>query len=67
MREWQHIDNAPKDGTRIVVTDGITITIAKWGRSNGQEGWIECIDMARKGIDLTHWSPIPRRASETAA
>ncbi len=67
---WQPIDTAPKDGTRVLLWDGVTAVIGHWqdGTENGwPTGW-------RSGIFVqatvyTHWMAIvpPKQKRKTAA
>ena len=65
MSNWQDISTAPKDGTLILIWDGMEIHTAYWGpraSSNKQNLWVSngCIDdwMA---FAPTHWMPLPER------
>lgn len=59
--EWQPIETAPKDGTRILAWDGRSIHVAYWGWDNpaNRLAWlgghcrIDHIDQP------THWMPLP--------
>lgn len=70
MTEWQPIETAPKDGTKILLTPGEveTVTIGSFERPHlvGETGWrsIERDSDAwgctyRMDIKPTHWMPIP--------
>ncbi len=53
--EWQPIDTAPKDGTRILVVgaDGY-VTIAHWQETVWLDDSFDCPDCPE-----THWMPLP--------
>lgn len=72
--EWQPIETAPKDGTRVLVSypleGGWQIYLAAWERKNSSfigrfEGWY--IDRAHYALTCitkkvhfpTHWMPLP--------
>jgi hypothetical protein len=70
---WQPIETAPTDGTKILVWDGIAVEIL-WVRGD-KKAWKHIITSEIKGklYKPTHWMPIPeapkkgkiRRAAET--
>jgi hypothetical protein len=63
MTDWQPIETAPKDGTRILVFEKIwpEIVVAEWDEGTGHHpGWrvypnTESLDTC----DPTHWMPLP--------
>ena len=61
--EWQPIETAPKDGSRIILTDGGFVDAAEW---DGYEGWIVNVESSsgfnyyNKFYDATHWMPLPQ-------
>jgi len=71
--QWQPIETAPKDGTRILVTGEGIIWIASWKEieipnDNGIdhfESWVvyECEDIyfnyELSHMDITHWQHLP--------
>lgn len=74
VSEWQPIETAPKDGTRILATNGSRVFIAYWIENasvNPTEGpeephWIEfeCEDYWYSvhlfgSAAPTHWMPLP--------
>lgn len=73
MSDWQPIETAPKDGTRIVVYQGNgtgfyttkgDIGIAAWGKQASPDGnltWCEvhCCDGVTTYDHATHWMPLP--------
>ena len=72
MSDWQPIETAPKEGTRILLTANGRVTIGFWATDavifEGGEGphWVEfeCEDFyySRHLIDAdtpTHWMPLP--------
>ena len=69
---WQPIATAPKDGTRILIWDGI-VHIAYWSERasfggehyDGKPGWqIFCVDgdehYSIATNNTTHWMPLPK-------
>ena len=60
MGEWQPIETAPKDGTRVLVVERGTVSIADWFDGNGWEPgacwWATDSGSLR---DVTHWMPLP--------
>jgi hypothetical protein len=63
---WQPIDTAPKDGTKILVFDGVDMTTVRWmdGRSEWWPGeWqLVCAGMNAEECEFykpTHWMPLP--------
>jgi hypothetical protein len=68
MVDWQPIETAPKDGTRILLWDTDEAVIAKWGEISmgGAEGWqIAVVNMVgdvnyyEAAFNPTHWMPLP--------
>ena len=67
MSEWQLIDTAPKDGTRILVFNGLgNMHVAKWGRRfiDAPEGtaWVTGGKLVGGGV--TPWMPLPPAPDE---
>lgn len=58
MSEWQRIESAPRDGTRVLVSDGADVYEA-WFHP-GEGAWLDC-----DGIFPTHWMPKPEPPSMT--
>ena len=68
MADWQPIETAPKDGTRILLWDTDEVVIAKWDdiSMGGAEGWqIAVVNMLsglkhyEAAFNPTHWMPLP--------
>jgi hypothetical protein len=70
MAEWQPIETAPKDGTRILVVDCGFVQIARWDEEfdnyNDRQGvpaWatFACDDgfYSEYAENPTHWMPLP--------
>jgi hypothetical protein len=69
IQEWQPIETAAKDGTRILCSDGKNIEIAHWSDSvwtsekqpDGTWGsWLVFDCRAdSESIRATHWMPLP--------
>lgn len=66
MSEWQPIETAPKDGTRIFLyfpglMDGYTRIVGYWGKPIfGKARWFDGPGL--KALDIvppTHWQPLP--------
>lgn len=61
--EWQDINTAPKDGTRILISSGRGISAVEW-LDNEIEYWH--VDdnkhgpFALRGSAPTHWMPLPK-------
>jgi len=55
MAEWQPINTAPRDGTRILASDYNVVTIVTWNNF-GWRGWIN-----GKGWSMSPvwWQPLP--------
>ena len=68
MSEWQPIETAPKDGTYIVVSDGVRVSLGLWVSDVdqgadyegqiGMAGWWS-VDLGAKLDRPTHWMPLP--------
>ena len=55
--EWQPIETAPKDGTRVLVHEpGMEPEIAHW---SGGVWWIGQSDDFQFPGGITHWMPLP--------
>jgi hypothetical protein len=61
MITWQSIENAPKDGTSVLVTDGIEAAVVTWERGYDYTGWFMYRDVdegAQYFYKPTHYSLI---------
>ncbi len=60
MSEWQPIESAPKDGTRVLL--GLNykgrsiVTDDNWSDEHDQ--WVEWYDIAGDEIEPSHWMPL---------
>ena len=75
---WQPIETAPRDGTEILMTNGVDVSSGQWfseyggtydqeGAPNGDErdaGWMDWIGGMQP--DPTHWMPLPPPPTEAA-
>ena len=62
MSEWQPIETAPKDGTKIIVFDHYDgVVIARWRMRWPESGyeWIEATGEEYENYRPTHWMPLP--------
>lgn len=63
--DWQTIDSAPKDGTRILATCGRHMIVTLWGKANHVPlySWLFLdIPYDPENYDFwqpTHWMPLP--------
>jgi len=71
--EWQPIETAPKDGTRVLIADAKNVETGQWSPAyysgtgyfvDYDEGWDDDrYDAAqrfyRNGPQPTHWMPLP--------
>ena len=66
--KWQPIDTAPKDGTRVLLTDGKFTQIGLWCQwlsvPGNPEEWF--YEGGRGWNDPTHWMPLPTPPLEEA-
>lgn len=62
--KWLPIESAPKDGTRVLLTDGSEIVCAGWRTHiNGVLGWV-LLDSPEDSLSVTFehatlWQPAP--------
>ena len=62
MDEWQPIETVPKDGSRIILSDGISVEQDRWiDWLHGGSSW----DRFRY-LKPTHWMPLPAAPSATS-
>jgi len=68
MNNWQPIETAPKDGTRIILTDGEEMEICSWGSPYPvdfpeKKAWIfgrgDDYSNYNQFFFPTHWMPCP--------
>lgn len=60
--QWQPMDTAPKDGTRVLVTGSRYLPVAAFygvyhPNAKGKPEWRVCPSGHR--LDPTHWMPLP--------
>lgn len=76
MSEWQPIETAPKDGTRILVAGNGRVDIAHWEKDVSEvlvaaypnPYWQECDNsswflLGEKWFEPTHWMALPNPPS----
>jgi hypothetical protein len=62
MSEWQPIETAPKDGTKILTASGRDLSVREWGENeDGDSVWLPRI----RGVFPTHWMPLPTPPDST--
>ena len=69
MSEWQPIETAPKDGTRIwLATESVMKRVGRWHDGEAFErhgtiggGWRRADDSQKESLFFvpTHWMPLP--------
>lgn len=57
MTEWQPIETAPKDGTRIIALEDDEVFVADYYRADGDEGWWDSFN--HFPAQPTHWITLP--------
>ena len=63
--EWQPIETAPKDGTRVLLIDADDAGTVCWGEWSDWDEVPECRDIGDIGCNgqydyqPTHWMPLP--------
>lgn len=69
MMEWQTIETAPRDGTKIILlADGepflgyyVDLEIRKYGKSSSHStGW-RMVSLFPSEVEPTHWLALPAR------
>ena len=64
--KWQPIDTARKDGTNIMLGNGVTVAVGKWARGDWRAMYFVCegTDDFSAGAGLiykpTHWQSLPK-------
>lgn len=60
---WQPIETAPKDGTRILLGRGDRVWLDEWWKGIGISGWASLVAWEQAGgsysLPPTHWMPLP--------
>jgi hypothetical protein len=64
MSQWQPIDTAPKDGTKILIYDGVWITVSRWLNDDWVVSWNN-ENLCQGGDFVLHWMPLPAPPQET--
>lgn len=69
MSEWQPIETAPKDGTRVLAywpdcygngsACAVESWFGPWGKGNADQTWQSPFEWADGHNDPTHWMPLP--------
>lgn len=61
MTEWQPIETAPKDMTRVLLTDGRYVSVGSFYLEWDKESDIDCEygDCCHATWSPTHWQPLP--------
>jgi hypothetical protein len=55
--EWKPIETAPKDGEKVLVSDGVSVDAAYWD----YDGWCAPHSSANSlPYEPTIWAPMPR-------
>jgi len=58
MSEWQPIETAPRDGTRVLIADeDVWMAVARFWPCN--MAWTEDAASGLKLNEPTHWMPLP--------
>ena len=64
MSEWQPIETAPKDGTRVLASQSGHVFTARWAPGfaavypgGGGPGWYD--EILDRRAQPTHWMPLP--------
>jgi hypothetical protein len=64
--EWQPIETAPKDGTKVLVSNGFEMQVAEFSDSNifGHKEWVygeiqNSYNRKSYVAEPTHWMPLP--------
>lgn len=70
MGEWQSIETAPRDGTRILLVHGSYIWLDTWWKGDGTNSdWSSIVAWKQatgKTPDApTHWMPLPTPPENT--
>lgn len=65
LLEWRPIDTAPKDGTRVLLSEGADVDIGAWADWGGKAAcWetdVDAVkwDQRRRHFEPAYWMPLP--------
>ena len=76
LNPWQPIETAPKDETKVLISNGVWVVTAKYGLSSncdnwdeGKVSWWDCLEEEcddswyNTEFEPTHWMPLPNPPS----
>lgn len=60
LLEWRPIDTAPRDGTRVHLSEGVLVHVGKWRGTKKWGRWqFETPGFQVANFDPTYWMPLP--------
>ena len=61
LLEWRPIDTAPKDGSRVLLSEGVLVHVGRWRGNRSFGSWgLETPGLVVVKFDPTYWMPLPQ-------